>query len=83
MKLYFGNLPRDINDAKLRELVEPFGKADSASVILDRDSGQSKGFGFVEFTSADEAKAAIAALDGKEVNGFALKVNEARPAKVR
>jgi len=83
MKLYFGNLPRDINDAKLRELVAPFGKADSASVILDRDSGQSKGFGFVEFTSADEAKAAIAALDGKEVNGFALKVNEARPAKVR
>lgn len=83
MKLYFGNLPRDINDAKLRELVAPFGKADSATVILDRDSGQSKGFGFVEFTSADEAKAAIAALDGKEVNGFALKVNEARPAKVR
>lgn len=83
MKLYFGNLPRDINDAKLRELVTPFGKADSATVILDRDSGQSKGFGFVEFTSADEAKAAIAALDGKEVNGFALKVNEARPAKVR
>lgn len=83
MKLYFGNLPRDINDAKLRDLVAPFGKADSAAVILDRDSGQSKGFGFVEFTSADEAKAAIAALDGKEVNGFALKVNEARPAKVR
>lgn len=83
MKLYFGNLPRDINDTKLRELVAPFGKADSATVILDRDSGQSKGFGFVEFTSADEAKAAIAALDGKEVNGFALKVNEARPAKVR
>lgn len=81
MKLYVGNLSKDINDAQLTDLMLPFGKPESVSIILDRDSGQSKGFGFVEMSKAGEAQAAIAGLDGKEIKGLALKVNEARPPK--
>jgi RNA recognition motif-containing protein len=79
MKLYVGNLSYDTNDAELRELFVPFGEPDSAKVIMDRDSGRSKGFGFVEFSNNAEATAAMNALNGKEVNGRALTVNEARP----
>jgi cold-inducible RNA-binding protein len=79
MKLYFGNLSKEMNDAQLGELVAPYGKPISASVATERGSGASRGFGFVEFSSDDEAKAAMAALDGKEVSGHTLKVNEARP----
>lgn len=79
MKLYVGNLPHDVTDAQLGELATAFGKTDSAVVVRDRTSGESKGFGFIEFGNDDEAKAAIAGLDGKEVNGKAIKVNEARP----
>lgn len=81
MKLYVGNLSKDINDAQLTDLVLPFGKPESVSIILDRDSGLSKGFGFVEMSKVEEAQAAIAGLDGKEIKGLALKVNEARPPK--
>ena len=81
MKLYVGNLSRQITDAQLNELATPFGTPLSANVATERGSGDSKGFGFVEFNSDDEARAAIAGLDGREVNGQSLKVNEARPRK--
>ena len=73
-----GNLSKQITDAQLSELAAPFGKPQSANVATERSSGASKGFGFVEFGSADEAKAAIVGLDGKDVNGQVLKVSEAK-----
>lgn len=78
MKIYVGNLSNDVDDARLGEMVAPFGKPTSSSVAKDRSSGQSKGFGFVEFTNAEEAKAAIAGLNGKEVSGKVLKASEAK-----
>lgn len=78
MKLYVGNLPYDITDGKLNEMFSKFGTPDSAKVIIDRDSGRSKGFGFVEFSNADQAKQALS-LDGTDFGGRSLKVNEARP----
>ncbi|HVR42993.1 MAG TPA: RNA-binding protein [Thermoanaerobaculia bacterium] len=78
MKLYIGNLASDVTEAKLRELVTAFGNPESVHVVTDRDSGASRGFGFVEMSDA-EANAAIAGLNGKEVSGKALVVNEARP----
>ena len=82
-KLYVGNLSYDMNDAGLSALFAPFGTVDSAQVIMDRDAGRSKGFGFVEMANAAEADAAIAALNGKENGGRALKVNEAKPREER
>ena len=79
MKLYVGNLSYETNEAELRDLFTPYGAPTSARVITDRDTGRSKGFGFVEFENDAEANAAISALNGKEVNGRALTVNEARP----
>jgi len=81
MKLYVGNLSKQVTDAQLNELATPFGTPLSANVATERSTGESKGFGFVEYSSDDEAKAAIAGLDGREVNGQALKVNESRPRK--
>ena len=78
-KLYVGNLSYDLNDNELKGLFEQHGKVESAQVILDRDTGRSKGFGFVEMSNEQEAKTAISAFDGKEVNGRVLKVNEAKP----
>ena len=79
MKLHVGNLSKQITDSQLNELAVPFGKVVSAAIATDRSSGQSRGFGFVEFSSADEGQAAITGLDGREVDGQALKVSEARP----
>ncbi len=79
MKLYVGNLSNQITDAQLNDLARPFGTIVSANVATDRSSGTSKGFGFIEFSTADEAKAAITGLNGRDVNGQALKVNEAKP----
>jgi cold-inducible RNA-binding protein len=79
MKLHVGNLSKQVTDAQLNDLAVPYGKVVSANVATERSSGESKGFGFVEFTSADEAKAAITGLDGRDVNGQALKVSEAKP----
>ena len=81
MKLYVGNLSKQVNDAQLNELGTPFGKLISANVATERSSGESKGFGFIEFTTADEGRAAITGLDGRDVNGQVLKVNEAKPKK--
>jgi cold-inducible RNA-binding protein len=78
MKLYVGNLPYNISDDQLQAMFAKFGTPDSARVITDRDTGQSKGFGFVEFSNADQAKQALS-LDGTEFGGRSLKVNEARP----
>jgi RNA recognition motif-containing protein len=78
-KLYVGNLTYDVTDSTLEQLFAAHGTVQSAQVIMDRDTGRSKGFGFVEMNSDAEAQAAIAALNGKEVDGRALTVNEARP----
>ncbi|HET7528762.1 MAG TPA: RNA-binding protein [Candidatus Saccharimonadales bacterium] len=78
-KIYVGSLAYSVDDAKLKAMFDEFGTVDSAKVIVDRDSNQSKGFGFVEMSSEDEAQAAIKALDGKEVEGRALVVNVAKP----
>jgi RNA recognition motif-containing protein len=79
MKLYVGNLSKQVTDAQLNDLAIPFGKLVSANVAVERKSGESKGFGFLDFTNDDEARAAITGLDGRDVNGQALKVNEAKP----
>jgi cold-inducible RNA-binding protein len=78
-KLYVGNLTYGVTDSSLQQLFAAHGTVQSAQVIMDRDTGRSKGFGFVEMASDQEAQAAIAALNGKDVEGRALNVNEARP----
>jgi hypothetical protein len=82
-KLYVGNLSYTTSDSALRSLFEEYGSVESAQVIMDRDSGRSKGFGFVEMSDNQEAQAAIDGLNGKEVDGRALTVNEARPRENR
>ena len=82
-KLYVGNLAFGMTDSDLQNLFEPHGAVQSAQVIMDRDTGRSKGFGFVEMDSGDQADAAIAALNGQEVSGRALTVNEAKPREDR
>jgi cold-inducible RNA-binding protein len=81
MKLYVGNLPLETTDAQLNDLAKVFGVPSSAEVVKDKMTGQARGFGFVEFGSDAEAKAAIAGLNGKDVNGRTLKVSEARAKK--
>src|SRR5215813_7436404 len=78
-KLYVGNLAYSIDDGSLQQIFGAHGTVQSAQVIMDRDTGRSKGFGFVEMGSDQEAQAAIAALNGKEHEGRSLTVNEARP----
>ena len=83
MKLYVGNLSYDTTDGDLQDIFAEFGTVESAVVINDRDTGRSKGFGFVEMSSKGEAEAAIDALDGTEIDGRSVKVNEARPRENR
>jgi cold-inducible RNA-binding protein len=78
-KLYVGNLTYGVTDAALQQMFAAHGTVQSAQVIMDRDTGQSKGFGFVEMKTDQEAQAAIAALNGKEMEGRKLTVNEAKP----
>ena len=82
-KLYVGNLSYDMSSSDLEKLFSPHGTIESAQVIEDRSTGQSKGFGFVEMSSSGEAQAAISALDGQDNGGRALKVNEAKPREPR
>ncbi len=82
MKLYVGNLSYTTNDATLNELFSPFGQVESARVITDRDSGTSKGFGFVEMSNSDAQKA-MGALNGREIDGRSIRVNEAKPQENR
>jgi RNA recognition motif-containing protein len=79
MKLYVGNLSYSATENELREMFSQYGAVESVAVITDRDTGRSKGFGFVEFANDAEANAAIAGLNGKEVSGRALTVSQARP----
>src|SRR5689334_25192052 len=82
-KLYVGNLTYGVTDSALEQMFAAHGTVQSAQVIMDRDTGRSKGFGFVEMNSGVEADAAINALNGQERNGRALTVNEARPREER
>ena len=82
-KLYVGNLPYDTSDDDLNQLFGQHGAVQSAQVIMDRMTGRSKGFGFVEMSSDEEADAAIAALNGKDFGGRPLTVNEAKPREDR
>jgi RNA recognition motif-containing protein len=77
--LYVGNLSWGVTDAQLQEMFTPYGTVVSAQVIVDRDTGRSKGFGFVEMGSDQEAQAAISGMHGQTVEGRPLTVNEARP----
>jgi len=78
-KLYVGNLPYRLRDSDLQDMFAEHGTVDSAQVIMDRDTGRSKGFGFVEMSNDQEAQAAISALNGRDLEGRSLTVNEARP----
>jgi RNA recognition motif-containing protein len=79
MKLYVGNLNYNTSENDLRDLYGQHGHVTSVAVITDRETGRAKGFGFVEYATKEEGEAAIAALDGKEIGGRAIKVNESRP----
>jgi RNA recognition motif-containing protein len=79
MNIYVGNLSYGVSEDELRAAFEAFGTVDRVSIIKDKFSGQSKGFGFVEMPASGEAQAAIGALNGKELKGRAMNVNEARP----
>ena len=82
-KLYVGNLSYSVRDEQLQDAFSPFGQVNSAKVLMDRDSGRSKGFGFVEMGSDAEAQAAIDGLNGRDLDGRALTVNVARPMEPR
>ncbi len=83
MNLYLGNLSRDVTEADLRQLFEPFGKIDKVSVIKDKFSGVSKGFGFIEMPVKEEAEAAIKALHRQPFKGQSMDISEARPREAR
>ena len=82
-KLYVGNLTYGVTDSTLEQMFAAHGTVESAQVIMDRDTGRSKGFGFVEMKTDQEAQAAIAAMNGKDFEGRALTVNEAKPREDR
>jgi len=82
-KLYVGNLGYSVTNGDLEKMFEPHGRVQSAQVIMDRDTGRSKGFGFVEMGSDQEAQAAITAMNGKDMDGRQLTVNEAKPREDR
>jgi len=79
MNIYVGNLSRDVTEEDLRETFEAFGKVESVTIIKDKFSGESRGFGFVEMPAKAEAQSALTGVNGKELKGRPLKVNEARP----
>lgn len=83
MRLYVGNLSRDVNEEELREAFQAFGKVEEVAIVKDRFNGVSKGFAFVEMPDQAEAKSAISALHGKEFKGRSLDINEARPRAER
>ena len=79
MKIYIGNIAEDVSEEELQAAFEPFGQVESVAIIKDKFSGQSKGFGFIEMASQSQGQSAIEELNGKELKGKSLKVNEARP----
>lgn len=83
MKIYVGNIPFSTNEEALRSLFESYGEVSEVSIVLDRYTGRSRGFGFVEMPDDEQARKAISSLDGKEFEGRALRVNESRPRERR
>ena len=83
MRIYVGNLSYQATEQELRDTFEPHGEVEETYIVRDRDTGRSRGFAFVEMPTDDEAKAAIESLNGKEVGGRTLTVNEARPRQER
>ena len=81
MNIYVGNLSWGMSDHELQKTFEEYGSVDSARVVTDRDTGRSRGFGFVEMPNDNEAAASIEGLNGREIDGRALKVNEAKPRR--
>lgn len=81
-KIYAGNLPFSVDEEKLREMFAPFGAVEDVTVIRDRDTGRSRGFGFVQMSDAD-AQSAIEGLNGQDVDGRTLRISEARPREQR
>ena len=79
MKIYVGNMSYEVQEEDLREAFGEFGQVDSVTIIMDKFSGRSKGFGFIEMASKEEGQAAIEGMNGKDLKGRALNVNEARP----
>jgi RNA recognition motif-containing protein len=83
MNIYVGNLSYTLDEAELREAFAAYGEVSSVKVLMDRETGRSRGFGFVEMPNQAEAEAAVAEINGKEIGGRALRVNEARPREAR
>ncbi len=83
MNIYIGNLPYNITEDDLREAFNEFGQVDSANIIIDKFSGRSKGFGFVEMPNDEDAEKAIDSLNDTDFNGRTIKVNQARPREER
>ena len=83
MNIYVGNLSYDTDDQTLREVFEKYGTVDTVNVIFDKYSGRSKGFGFIEMPDNSEAQTALDELDGKELDGRNIKVNQAKPREER
>ncbi|NIW25491.1 MAG: RNA-binding protein [Gammaproteobacteria bacterium] len=83
MNIYVGNLSYSLSESELRDAFADFGEVSSVKVLMDRETGRSRGFGFVEMPNQSEGEAAIAQLNGKELGGRALRVNEARPKERR
>jgi cold-inducible RNA-binding protein len=81
--IFVGNLSFNTSEEELRQLFEPYGQVDRVSIMTDRETGRSRGFGFVEMTNSEEGDKAIAALNGSEIGGRTLNVNEARPKAER
>jgi RNA recognition motif-containing protein len=81
MNIYVGNMSFDMNEEQLRKAFEGYGEVSSVNIITDRNTGQSRGFGFVEMADKDEGMAAISGLNGQELDGRTLKVSEARPRR--
>jgi RNA recognition motif-containing protein len=83
MNIYVGNLSYGMNEDELRDAFSAFGEVSSVKILMDRETGRSRGFGFVEMPNKNEAEAAIAQLNGKDLGGRALRINEARPKEQR
>ncbi|MDH3419306.1 MAG: RNA-binding protein [Gammaproteobacteria bacterium] len=83
MNIYVGNLSYTLSESELRDAFADFGEVSSVKVLMDRETGRSRGFGFVEMPNQSEGEAAIAQLNGKDLDGRALRVNEARPKERR
>jgi RNA recognition motif-containing protein len=83
MNIYVGNLSYGMSEGELREAFSAFGEVSSVKILMDRETGRSRGFGFVEMPNQGEAEAAVAQMNGKDLDGRALRVNEARPRERR